>query len=185
MWLQTLGGRGVSIFKLHGSVDLFVDPAGKTIKQPNFMSAVKAGLVPLIATPGISKRRVRNGLLKPLWAQAEQALKQADVIVFLGYRSPPSDPDARAFILNAISSTEPGAPLERRVHLVLGPDTNDSAVLRMEKLIQFSMESRSIRHVRFPEVTRREFQYETRKQPLYVEDFLSVVHDGELYAPAS
>jgi hypothetical protein len=172
----------VPIFKLHGSVDWFDDEYGDYSRRTDFVVAVKKGLTPLIGTPGMSKRKVKKRLA-PLWEASQKALQRADVVVFLGYRSPPSDPDARAFILDAISTIEGvnGAPKHRRVHLVLGPNTNDPAVARMEKLVQFTMEaSGRIRRGKLGHSDEAS-RYEVIKQPLYVEDFLSVYHDGELY----
>ena len=117
----------VPIYKLHGSVDWYHSAQGEFRTDIDFLRAINSGLSPLIGTPGIGKRAVRDRFLGSIWNKAWMMLQQADVIVFLGYRSPPSDPDARTFILDGISTPEgkDGAPRHRRVHLVLGPNTSD------------------------------------------------------------
>jgi hypothetical protein len=97
----------VPIYKLHGSVDWFFNAHDEIHKSENFLRAIDGGLSPLMGAPGVSKRTVRDRFLEKVWTQAEKVLRQADVIVFLGYRSPPSDPDAR-------SSSTPLAPPRAR-----------------------------------------------------------------------
>ncbi len=173
----------VPIYKLHGSVDWFYNAQGEIVTNVDFLKAVNGGLSPLIGTPGIGKRTVRDRFLNSVWNKAYMQLQQADVIVFLGYRSPPSDPDARAFVLDAISTAEgkDNAPRHRRVHLVLGPNTNDPAVTRLDKLIEFSMAASGRIKRRLPGFSRDLARFEVIKQPLYVEDFLSVSHEAELF----
>jgi len=173
----------VPIYKLHGSVNWFVNHNG-TVHDDGvdiFRSTI-SNHTPLIGTPGVSKRTVRDKFLDSIWEEAKKALTEAEVVVFLGYRSPPSDPDARQFILDAISTPEAvrGAPRHRRVHLVLGPNTHDPAVTRLEKLIEFSMapHGRIKRYILGH--SKNTPRYEVLKQPLYVEDFLSACPKTEL-----
>jgi len=180
---QPLSGY-VPIYKLHGSVNWFVNHNGTVHDEgADFLRSTLANHTPLIGTPGVSKRTVRDKFLNSIWDAAKAALAEAEVIVFLGYRSPPSDPDARQFILDAISTAHGigHAPKHRRVHLVLGPNTSDPAVTRLDKLIDFSM-APSGRVKRYPFAhDPKHPKYEVIKQPLHVEDFLSAYHDAELF----
>jgi hypothetical protein len=90
-----------------------------------------------------------------------KAITQADVLVFIGYRAPPSDPHSLKTITDAISSN-PNPNL--RLHTVLGPPRHDSA--RLLKLLRHALYRRKYS----PLQKRRLWQ-----QDLLTQDFLTVV----------
>jgi hypothetical protein len=97
-----LGGAGVTnILKMHGSVD-WVDAGGKVQRNPDVETTLRSGQVPLIGTPGPTKSVRSNGHFAPIWDEAEDRLTAANVIVFMGYRFPPSDSEARSAILRSV-----------------------------------------------------------------------------------
>ncbi len=173
-------------YKLHGSIDW--RRLGNNFEKVDCWQAIDAGdsIEPFIATPGPMKKE-RSKDLEPLWRQAKEALTNADVIVFMGYRFPASDAHARSELLGAIKANERG---HVRIHTVLGPRTNDEDTVRVLKLLEHTLRS-SDRTTRpeLEELLAEEHLDELPgaktfaiiPQPLYVEDFLSVIHDIELY----
>jgi hypothetical protein len=69
-----------------------------------------------------------------LWQKARHAISQATRIVFVGYRFPPTDANARVEILTKIKVAHDSKTLTR-VQIVLGPDEHDPHVVRMKKLL--------------------------------------------------
>jgi len=159
------------VLKLHGSISWVRDVDG-TIYNLGLERIRKMTRAPVIATPGPTKlgHCKDETLLGKLWGYAKTVLREADVVVFMGYRFPPSDAHARSALLGAIgSNTKPSL----RVHTVLGPDVNGEHSVRLEKLLEHTLEGTKAKS--------NLFTYTIEKQPLYVEDFLSVMHEGELY----
>jgi hypothetical protein len=166
------GHGALPVYKLHGSVnwrrptkeeleekgrEAFIVPPEAILDQAN---------TPLIATPGPTKKRQANGDLDTLWNRATYAISHADVIVFMGYRFPPSDSQARRRILGAIKDSKVS---RLRVHTVLGPRTKEDDTVRLEALLKATLQSRTVDDAEQPIV-----------HPLYVEDFLTVLHEGML-----
>jgi hypothetical protein len=93
-----------------------------------------------IATPGPSKKREADECFRELWKLAREALAEADAIVFVGYRFPETDADAREQLLTAIGKN--GAPGSKRrphnlkCHIVLG-NKSPQDVDRLEALLRF------------------------------------------------
>jgi hypothetical protein len=171
------GAAPVPILKLHGSVS-WLDMGrafAHSYVDESAASSLAGGDVPLIATPGPEKQSRQKGLLKPIWDRAEAALEAADVIVFLGYRFPPSDSQARTTLVEAMKRV----PLDKyvRVHTVLGPNTAHEDTVRLSRLIGHTLEDAG----RYPADTNNRFQGKADQfhivfHALYVEDFLSVFH---------
>jgi hypothetical protein len=181
-WTQEEG----QVYKLHGSIDWGLEPGG--FFQANLWQSTDphTEVEPFIATPGRPKKD-RSMKLKALWLKAKEALTAANVIVFMGYRFPASDAHARSELLGAIKANEQP---HLRIHTVLGPRTHDDDTVRLLKLLEHSL--RSGDRTTQPELElllAEENLYEIPgaktfaivPQPLYVEDFLSVIHDEELY----
>jgi len=134
--------------KLHGSVDWeHDDTPGRTMPvrtSPNREYAVTNSSQPLyICTPGGSKKARAQKELKPLWDFAHERLAEADHVIFLGYRFPPSDAQARTSILGAIRrSTEARLC---RVTIVLGADAGGAQ--RLELLLRHAARGPSSVHI--------------------------------------
>jgi hypothetical protein len=85
----------------------------------------------------------------------------------MGFRFPPADSHARARLLTAISMNERGA---LRVHIVIGPKTQDSDVLRTDQLLKLAIQ-------------RRRGMHPTYVEPLLAEDFLTVMEREQFAGP--
>ncbi|HTF45181.1 MAG TPA: SIR2 family protein, partial [Terriglobales bacterium] len=109
----------VPIYKLHGSVDWFLlrDPNGNqfTWLEPDLPKQLGLGFEPLIATPGNTKKNYCDEYLSDLWKASRDHLREADVVVFMGYRFPPSDSQAVTSVLGALKDNDKSL----RVHVVL------------------------------------------------------------------
>ncbi len=172
--------EGVRLLKLHGSVDWLSDN-GRCRRVPvsDVLHGGNGGFA--IATPGRSKRDMKDNLFEPLWSAAEEALRQAEAIVFLGYRFPESDGDARRRLLHAIKDN--GNP-KLCVQTVLGHNTMSADSVRLRRLIQVS--ARRTREVLLDPTTHvsassSKKTLELLSEPLYAQDFLALfAEDGPL-----
>jgi hypothetical protein len=169
------------LLKLHGSVDWRhvadrpIMPFERTGERE---FAINQGLdVPLsIATPGPTKGTLATTHLKPLWDLAKKRLSEADQILFIGYRFPPSDSQARSELLGAIASNPPlvgpspsqAKPRPLGMHVVLGD--SDAAASRLTALLRFAGDKSG----RVAE--GRGVPYAITRHPLFAEDFLSVAN---------
>ena len=170
------------IYKLHGSTTWGIDRTGGfSAFDTNEFVSLKGDpgniFRNLIATPGATKLSQCEGLLRPLWDKAITKIRAADVIVFMGYRFPPSDSYSRRMLLGAIGgNTRPSV----RIHTVLGPDVGGEATVRLVSMLKHVLEG-SGRTERATAGTAP--SYQLLPQPLYVEDFLTVVTPKALYGP--
>ena len=116
-----------------------------------------------------------------LWELALHHIRQAEVIVFLGYRFPPSDAQSRKELLKAIR--ENSSPY-LRVHIVLGPDINNPDTVRLQKMLETVLKGQerdlaySDDEYTADDVTFR--SYRVIRQPLLVQDFFTVMDLGML-----
>lgn len=142
----------VRILKLHGSVDWIVKNGQWS--QADERYALHGSEHTLgIAAPGPAKIR-KAEQLKELWTAAETSLIDARSVVFVGYRFPPTDSEARRRLLTAIrSNNNSNIP----VHVALGPNSVDAG--RLNQLLKFST------HTHYGRVQVHE---------LYAEDFFTV-----------
>ncbi len=139
----------------------------------------------MIATPGPTKAdTVRE--LKDVWAAAERAIREAGTVVFIGYRFPPSDAEARNRILMAITQNE--SPYVS-IHTALGPrPTDDSARLNW-LLTQAVRRGSRAEFVPTPTLQRPEDttsglkQFNIVSHPAWAEDFIDVTTAGHLMQP--
>lgn len=79
-----------------------------------------------------------------------------------------------------------------RIHTVLGPRTHDDDTVRLEQLLHHALNSSPLTRYQVRDETRdqdakafatSQLWYTIKVQPLYVQDFLTVVHDRELFGP--
>jgi len=77
--------KTVTIWKVHGSLDWFVDPRGNVISLP-LTSDLPNGLTPLIVTPGVSKyQRTHDEPFRSAIQGADRVLNSATSIICIGY----------------------------------------------------------------------------------------------------
>jgi len=204
-------GPGSLVLKMHGSVDWWREgpPDGSPVSyalglglgdlgkevDPEFALHCRGDRIG-IATPGPSKR-ISTEELRPVWDAALQRIKDAQVIVFVGYRFPPSDAEAREKLLGAIRENKPKGrppdpavrlPVRKRLamprinhldlHVVLGPKQQQSDdVLRLQQLLKYTVEQAGRRD----DMPRHGgFSYRLWTHALYAEDFFTVWHRGLL-----
>jgi hypothetical protein len=179
-----ISGTGhVPIIKLHGSVDWEKrdDKKGNVTfhkaQQDDFILNCPAEALS-IATPGPRKRGAVKEL-DQLWNRALNALREADAVVFVGYRFPPSDAEARTRLLGAIRDN--GAQ-HLRLHTVLGLPGPDAT--RLEHLLRFTCGNAQRFDADKPPVggARTIRSFAVRSHPLYAQDFLTVWTREMLFA---
>jgi hypothetical protein len=161
------------VLKLHGSVDWRRVEDGAAVRyevtdDPRFVLRCEDSEIG-VATPGPSKK-IATKELKNLWDRALHELRAADAIVFVGYRFPPSDAEAREKLLRAIRLNHRRAPHTLNVHIVLGPKRSDD-VFRLEGLLRAVL-SRGGRTEGRSRKKERVFHLHTH--PMFAEDFFTV-----------
>lgn len=77
--------RTVTVWKVHGSLDWFLDPNGGVVSLP-MTSELPDGLVPLIVTPGVSKyQRTHDEPFRSAIQGADRVLSAASAFICIGY----------------------------------------------------------------------------------------------------
>ncbi len=77
--------RTVTVWKVHGSLDWFLDPHGGVMSLP-MTSELPDGLVPLIVTPGVSKyQRTHDEPFRSAIQGADRVLSAATAFICVGY----------------------------------------------------------------------------------------------------
>jgi hypothetical protein len=164
--------------KLHGSVDWTYDGSQVT-PNGDVYAAISSDQDFALAIPGPSKVEMSGGLFSPLWTRAEQAIKDADVIIFVGYRFPESDAVAKQRILGAITSGNHRVT----VRIVLGA-RRDEHVERVEGMLKWALANRRLveqeEAVRFRD--RDTSVARIIHEPMKAEDFLTVFEAERLNA---
>lgn len=117
-----------------------------------------------IATPGPTKQRTTQEL-EPFWARAKSELTEARSVVFVGYRFPPSDAQARAEVLGALQAS---SARKLDLSIVLGVEGN-ADVHRLKALLEATM--RTAQRTLSPSPNR---SYRIHQYPLYSQDFLGL-----------
>jgi hypothetical protein len=147
------------VFKLHGSVSWFNDGA-RPVTDKGYETALEqlGQREVLISWPGPHKRGFYEADLKDLKSEALDELRHARRVVFVGYRFPPTDADARYFLLDAIRKNDKAL----EVFVVLGPDTKSPDALRLDRMISAARHS----------------SISPALLPLWAEDFLSLYGNG-------
>src|SRR6185436_12056901 len=115
----------VKLLKLHGSVNWALSDGSCARVQID--DVLKGTPEIAIAAPGESKAEYADGKFGALWREAESAVESAESIVFLGYRFPESDAEARRRILSCIVNNR---TQELHVHTVLGADLGHRDAVR-------------------------------------------------------
>jgi hypothetical protein len=180
----------IPVFKLHGSTEWFmkgnIGSATYSYNEEgepplNLETAFQHGFTPLMGMPGPSKRDHCTQQFDGLWELARHHLRTADVLVFMGYRFPPSDSFARTELLTALKDNE---KKYLRIHTVLGPNLHHENTVRLTKLLELTMKAAG--RFQYPEPQSRPHpnyspSFALLPQPLYVEDFMTVISDRELF----
>jgi hypothetical protein len=123
----------VPVFKLHGSTTWATVGAGLAVSDAGVPTAfLNRDAVPLMGFPGPTKVQTCRGILKDLWGTGIKILKEAEEVVFIGYRFPPTDAFSREQLLGALNDAR--AKQLERIKTVLG-DPNDPASVRLSALL--------------------------------------------------
>ncbi|MFT5327805.1 MAG: hypothetical protein ACI8P0_005701 [Planctomycetaceae bacterium] len=152
------------VFKLHGSVDWKYSVQERKFHVTDEPDACMSLLLESfgMATPGPSKK-IATGALKKLWSLAIGHLESADNVFFLGYRFPETDTEAMRALLLAMRRGS--HKRDRLTEVVLGPDTSDDRVQRLQGLIAWTLGSAQA------------------PRPLYAQDFMTLyamgTHQGD------
>jgi len=149
--------------KLHGSVDWRLEPGGSVTQGCDPIDILTSDVEPAIASPGPMKSRMTSDVFSSFWKIAEETLRHVRRIIFVGYRMPATDNEAKRRILDAIRANQNPA---LQIHLVLGPDTSHTHVRRLEGLLLWAL-----RGARPP---LQDLESRIHVEPLGAEDFLTV-----------
>jgi hypothetical protein len=170
----------VPVLKLHGSVDWMTN-GSKFWQAPNpaehFHACDDDELV--LATPGPTKVSVMRQL-SALWDAAKTEVETATAIVFIGYRFPPSDSEARSRVLQGLVENKAGVLC---VHVVLGPNTSNEASTRMRWLLVDAARRGDRREAPPAVQVGGVYQYRTLtfvQPPAWAEDFLDAAVEGHI-----
>jgi hypothetical protein len=112
------------VLKLHGSTHWYHDQDGKFNDAPCDKRPPALGnpaFNPIMGFPGPGKLDMCEKLLSPLWTEGTKAIKEAEEVIFIGYRFPPSDSYSREQLLDALHKGNP-----RKVITVLGTNSPDT-----------------------------------------------------------
>jgi len=155
------GGNRPWLLKLHGSVNWRQGTNGVIGEhEKSGIALVNDSHDPVIGVPGPSKFAATTGDLRSLWVDATECMKLVSRIVFVGFRFPPGDSEARRQLLDAITANENP---DLHVHVVLGPTTNDPQIVRVEKLLERALARK-----------HTDAAARVHVEPLYAEDFIAL-----------
>jgi hypothetical protein len=119
------------LLKLHGSVNWLLQSTLAVKTDADDRAALTCDDSELaIAGPGPSKQKLSSGRLQWCWTEALAALEKAAAIIFVGYRFPPTDAEARGKLLGAIRKNKDEHHLA--IHTVLGPNTSSDDSRRLQ-----------------------------------------------------
>jgi hypothetical protein len=143
------------LIKLHGSVDWYFGAGGIEHKS----DAYKQDLDIAIGMPGRGKSKLtEDPTFRDLWAVASQEITNADIVSLIGYSMPATDNKARAMIVNSLAVNR---NLNRRVNLVLGPDSGTVRANRIVSIMQ-------------PVIGDTLAVYDL---PMFAQDYIERIHD--------
>jgi hypothetical protein len=161
----------VRLLKLHGSTNWLVgnfDKGARVQASSDRFAALTADDDQiLIASPGPTKQEVTAEHLERLWQMAERAIREADAIVFVGYRFPPTDSTAREQLMRAIERNDNDRK-RLHVHTVLGADVGSPNSRRLRGMLESVLEARA------DELNRPLTQHHITQHPMGAEDFLAL-----------
>jgi len=174
-----------AVLKLHGSLQWGVSTTGSENNPYTFGDgywddfSTTGEYEPLIGMPGSTKSLFRKKHFNKIWGHAKRRIaEEADVIVFFGYRFPPSDAQSRSEILAAIKKNRANY---LRIHIVLGPDVNHPDTLRLAKMLEVTLQGAG--RIPVEELAHtssagpKPAHYVVIKQPLYVQDFMTILDE--------
>lgn len=179
--------KGTPVFKLHGSVTWKFDRRQGTTPnsiedapEDEWVSSKVA-----IATPGHGKAQRVATAFADAWQAAEEAIKEAHAIIFIGYRFPQSDAVAKHRLLEAIGNHGSNALY---VRTVLGPDIGDKDTTRLRKLLGWSLRKHqqvtdNVEGIEFDPIGDKVGNAYIFSEPLWAEDFLTVFSREGLSGP--
>jgi hypothetical protein len=159
------------VLKLHGSVDWkrignridVVDDAFALLDQPDQIA---------MARPGPSKKSlISSGPFSGIWKLAQDAVENADAVVFVGYRIPDTDAETMhkliAWLRQAVMNCATRSSSKRLpVHTVLGPEVNGADSKRLRGLLS-TISDRLI----------------PIQWPLYAQEFIALIERQRLLDP--
>jgi hypothetical protein len=163
------------VLKLHGSVDWQREASARACRfirtaDPDFcVTCLPEQLA--IATPGPTKKATAAELSLQ-WNLALTRLTEADAVVFVGYRFPPSDAEARTKLLGALLAN---TSAHLALHIVLGPRLGSDDNARLAGLL-----SATCRRAKRQPVGHASKTYDVVQHPMYSQDFFSVWHRSQL-----
>jgi len=174
--------KRTTYLKLHGSVDWSIEQDQLVVDQDP-VELLRSGRLVALAGPGPSKLSFAQGTSVDLWAMAEERVREAHVVVFVGYRFPETDNHAMRQILTALAANRE-EPLT--VRIVLGPDVGSKEIVRARALIESALRSRS--PVAEPEARRLQENRRLGRRtpvvavvPLFAEDLLTLYSRDDLH----
>ncbi len=178
-YYQDLPGATVRCLKLHGSVGwkkTGVDSYEPAPENWNLYDCDSSEIA--IAAPGPTKHESVKGPLRFLWAAAREAIEQADSIVFIGYRFPPTDAEARSRLLDAIGRNK---AKELSLNIVLGPSLGSDDNVRLKALLRYTVINRGriemgnlSQNMVLDALENDRARFSIIEHPLLAEDFLTV-----------
>jgi hypothetical protein len=117
----------VPVFQMHGHVGWQRDGNNPSViyEKKDHLAAVKYPDSAVLGTPGILKKATAEGELASVWQSALHKLRNANKVVIIGYRFPPSDNMSKRALLGALKASD-----VTRIHVVLGPKSEDTPRLR-------------------------------------------------------
>lgn len=160
------------VFKLHGSVGWYIE--GSVLRSTEDVDTLLAESRDIcIATPGPTKKQTKDDRFLQMWHAAKRSLSEARAIVFIGYRFPETDAEARRWLLDGIRENESKM---LNIYTVLGPDVNSSDSQRLLGLLRYAVHGRAIWLDTGPkwegsQSKRARFF----RRPLYSQDYVSVI----------
>lgn len=169
------------VYKLHGSINWKHDGTYITPTPDRDFALACPDEALAIGSPGPTKQTIM-AKLENLWVGARNAILAAetDCVVFVGYRFPPSDANAKQRLLTALA----GSRAESfAVHVVLGPKKSADDIVRLEAMLRYVLHNRDELPGTPGEIIRSSKRFSVTVQPLWAEDFFTVMDDELLRQP--
>ena len=159
--------RTVPVYHLHGCVEWVVEGTG--ITHVDIEEALDGQREIAIGIPGPNKSAFAKTMVLPLWHAADDALADAENLVFVGYAFPKTDTMAHIRLLREIRKDR-CTESRRYAHLVLGRDIHSVDHARMVAMMEscHGPRRRSCMHPG----TNHPYTFVIRQHPLGAEDFL-------------
>jgi hypothetical protein len=164
---RALSPTEVPLFKMHGSVDWVIDDGGACVVGKPEQALICEPDRIAMGVPGRSKQAFTQKV-GALWRQAIALIQKAEVVLFVGYRFPETDAQAREQILRALAQNK---EMHISVHIVRGPDTDDRDGRRLRSLLENSLRGERTKGARTDSSSRGN-TYSLQVHPLFAEDFL-------------